>query len=409
MKRALLIILLVSFANAEFSYRGYLKSFYITHKIPGYMNTDEQYSSQGIQRVRGEVSWKPVSAVSLNAAYSLAANTGGSTLTDMDALEMDPPRGWRFDDMQNPVYPHNDSVSPNFQLTQNLDRLYLRLSASFGDLYIGRQAIAWGTARAFPCVDVVAPFSFDALDTEERQGVDAAMIRIPIGLMNTVEAGYIAGQDFDFDASAVYIHPKFYVLNTDIGLTAMKHRKNMLYGVDIARTIGGAGVWAEASWHDVERAELDLSGFVSIPENLRWIASKKKTEFGRISGGADYSFGGELYTSLEAHFNGAGYAETDVLGMQLNPAFLVGIVSNTGRLYLAPMASYQITPLLTGTLQAYWNLDDMSSALVPMLEFSAAQNVNIGAGAYIGVGEGDFVTEYGSYPDMGYINMRWYF
>ncbi|MBN2105171.1 bifunctional alpha,alpha-trehalose-phosphate synthase (UDP-forming)/trehalose-phosphatase [bacterium] len=54
-------------------------------------------------------------------------------------------------------------------------------------VYCGRQDIVWGSARTVNPMDVIAPFSFGSLDTEDRRGVDAIRLRIPVGCMGEID------------------------------------------------------------------------------------------------------------------------------------------------------------------------------------------------------------------------------
>jgi len=85
---------------------------------------------------------------------------------------------------------------------QNLDRLYATVAAPHFDLYVGRQAIAWGSARAVNPTDIIAPFLYTEIDTEDRVGVDAARLRIPAGALGEIDAAYVGGEDLEWGQSA---------------------------------------------------------------------------------------------------------------------------------------------------------------------------------------------------------------
>jgi len=112
---------------------------------------------------------------------------------------------------------------------------------------VGRQAIAWGNARIINPTDIIAPFSFNELDTEERRGVDAVRVRIPLGMMDELDLGVVAGRDFNRDRSAFFIRGKTYLLKTDLSLLMTGFRKHLMIGFDLSRSVGGAGIWLEAA------------------------------------------------------------------------------------------------------------------------------------------------------------------
>jgi hypothetical protein len=88
-----------------------------------------------------------------------------------------------------------------------------------------------------------------------------------------------------------------------------------------------------------------------------------------------------------------------------------------------PGVTRQITPLLTLNFQVLVNVGDPSASLVPTLEYSVAENVYIGGGAYVGIGPSPvleevppaglrapvFRSEFGSYPDLYYLSFRLYY
>ncbi len=132
------------------------------------------------------------------AAYSVAPRIQDNTLFYSDPLLADIDRfGYRVTDFDSRLYPCENDTAGSFAIFQNLDRLYLGLKADDFDLYIGRQAIAWGSARVINPTDVLVPYKFEELDTEERIGVDALRVRIPLGSLSEFDAGAVFGEDFN--------------------------------------------------------------------------------------------------------------------------------------------------------------------------------------------------------------------
>ena len=80
------------------------------------------------------------------------------------------------------------------------------------------------------------------LDTEDRVGVDVVRVRIPVGVMGEVDTGYIFGNAFDFDKSAVFLRTQFECAETDFSVVLLAFQRDLLIGLDVARGIGGAGV-----------------------------------------------------------------------------------------------------------------------------------------------------------------------
>lgn len=170
-----------------------------------------------------------------------------------------------------------DSTIRVFAIFQNLDRAMLSVKTEFADIFIGRQAIAWGSARGINPTDTIAPFTFEKLDTEVQIGVDAARMRIPIGFRGELDVGYVFGTDFKFELRAMYLRSEFYVVQTDVSILLLDFRENLLVGFDVARAIGGAGFWFESSLvFDNALNDVDIqkdSNYLRAP--LAWITASE--------------------------------------------------------------------------------------------------------------------------------------
>jgi hypothetical protein len=298
----------------------------------------------------------------------------------------------------------------SFAVLQNLDRAFFTVTAPQFDLYVGRQAITWGSGHVINPTDVIAPYTYGELDTEDRIGVDAVRLRVPIGFMGEIDAGYVFGDEFEFSQSAFFVRGKFYTARTDWSVLLVGFRENLLAGLDLTRDIGRAGFWMEGGYVFVDA--LDKNGISESPDYFR----------GSI--GFDYSFWGDTYGFIEYHFNGAGSNRAEGYFDNLSTtAYTEGSVYLMSKHYLVPGVSHQLTPLITAAGEALVNLSDPSVFLAPNLEYNIAQDIYLAAGAYVGIGrrpevvmlEGlgstrvSFRSEFGSYPDTYYSSFRIYF
>jgi len=318
-------------------------------------------------------------------------------------------REYRAVDFADRLYPDDDEAAGSFQIYQNLDRALVTVNTSLADTYVGRQAVAWGSARVINPTDVLAPFSFDALDVEDRRGVDAVRIRIPLGLMGELDGGLVFGDDAHFRNNAFFLRAKTYHARTDISAIVTGFRRHLMLGIDITRPIGGAGCWLEAA-HVLVGA---------LEDGYR----RNDLDYFRITTGFDYVLRDGTYLFCEYHYNGAGY-DADRLQVSdlLSPAYLDGSVFLTGKHYLCPGITHPVTPLITVSGQMLVNLSDPSLFLAPGAEYNIAENIYLSAGANIGLGaRGEIVSsggldvdlrvnsEFGNYADLYYASFRVYF
>ncbi|MEJ2108573.1 MAG: hypothetical protein P8Z37_01420 [Acidobacteriota bacterium] len=395
----------------DHSLGGYLKSYFYIFQpasIEGPFGTEFDPSAEVLlsNRLRVQASYTPTARIRLEAAYDIAPRFQSASLSaDSLLFGRINPFAYRAADFDSNLYPSEGEVSGHFELGQNLDRVSLSLRLPSADVIIGRQAIAWGSARVMNPTDVLAPFTFDALDTEDRIGIDAIRARIPIGILSEIDVGYVFGRDFEFRNSAFFMRAGFNTSRTDISLLLMGFRENLLLGIDMARPVGGAGVWLESAYV--------FSDFFNTEET-------SGRDYFRATAGMDYNLTGKTYGFVEYHFNGAGSTlASDYLNSFKETAYQEGSVYLLGRHYIVPGLVYQCTPLISCTIQSLINVTDPSIFLSSQLDYNIGNNIYLGLGAFIGIGENPTISgplttvsyrsEFGGYPNFYFASLRYYF
>jgi hypothetical protein len=402
-------------ADDTVSFGGYFKSFAILLIPPpvtagGSTLSDPAMASLS-NRLRLELAIRPSKEISLDVAYDFSPRLQDSRLfTESFFPTGQALGGYRLADLRNRLFPGPDRTPENLAVYQNLDRLMVTFKTDLADIIIGRQPIAWGSARMINPTDILAPFAFDELDKEERAGVDAVRVRVPLGSLDELDMGLVAGDRLGAGTSAVYLRGKVHVLKTDVAALAMDFRRHLLVGLDLSRSVGGAGAWLEAAY--------------VVPDAFLK-ATAGEDDYFRASAGAAYSFGSKLSGFAEYHFSSAGAARpAEYLSLAGTTPFRDGAVYLLGRHYLSLGSTWQITPLLPFTGLVITNLGDLSVVLAPSLDYSLTQSIDLAAGAYVGIGRRPEITglpaagvlqpdllrsEFGSYPDLVYLSFRAYF
>ena len=300
---------------------------------------------------------------------------------------------YRATDVRERLYPAPRETAGTVSLTHNIDRAWVQWSLGAADVSVGRQTVAFGSARVVNPTDVLAPYAYTALDKEERVGVDAARVRYALGAFSEVDAGAVFGDDFASDASAVFLRAQTCVAETDISALALRFRRHALVGVDIARAVGGAGTWVEAAYTRTHGTAAE--------------------DYFRMSAGMDYSPAQMVYTFAEYHLNTPGAGDADeYAAASATPAYADGATYLLGRHYVALGASLATNPLLAGGVQMIVNLSDGSALVAPSLEYSFAEDVYLAAGAFVGAGRaggGSAAAEFAAYADTRYGTIRLYF
>jgi hypothetical protein len=405
----LLIVLVIfsmkSWSEEKFTAGGYYKNFSVLFHLPTYKWQDTKVDEPDLgavnNRLRLKLDYRPGDFLSFSFAYDFSPRIQDPQLFEENAFLFSMrPSDYRFADFRQRLYPGPAKSVSSFGLFHNLDRMLFTWKTKFADILVGRQAIAWGSARVINPTDVLAPFAFNELDQEERRGVDALRLRIPLGVMDELDMGFVAGKDFKSDNNAFFLRGKTYKFQTDISGVLMEFRKHLLLGLDVARAIGGAGFWLEAAY--------------VIPDFFREEKDPEEKNYFRASVGMDYNLNSKTYGFVEYHFNSAGKNDPEQYNDLFNlAAYRDGSVYLLGKHYINIGSTYQLSPLLPFTGLLILNLSDWSLILSPRFEYNIAENIYLSAGAYLGWGKNPepvlMRSEFGSYPDMLFTSFRIYF
>ena len=397
----LIVIGIADSTDAEFQIGGYNKNFSVGLDSP---LPDEPIIGAVNNRLRFNCAYVPADALSLDLSYDIGCRIQDTSLfSEPEIAGASNSLRYRVVDFDSAIYPGaNDSVG-SFGLFQNFDRASVTYSGDFGDITIGRQAIAWGSARVVNPTDVLAPYAYNQLDAEDRIGVDAIRVQIPIGVLGEFDTGYVFGQDLALEKSAFYVRSQLNAVGTDFSMLLLGFREHLMTGFDIARGIGGAGFWFECAYVYADAFDGE---------------NGESANYLRTSVGLDYSFRGVIYGFIEYHFSGAGAGQPeDYLANLTQPANTDGAVYLMGRHYIVPGLTCQITPLISLSSVILSNVSDPSVFPSVQIEYNLAQDVYVSTGAFIGNGkrpvtegkETKFRSEFGGYSNVYFLSFRIYF
>lgn len=368
MRVFLISVVLIGISSTAYAdLTGYFKSF-------GTFFTGKRGSNEAVFRNRLRLKLvKPLSnSLDFEAAWDIASGINGYSAV---------PANFRVGLNGSRLQYISGKESGSGDITHNPDRFFFTLRAGFADIVVGRQAIAWGSAKFINPTDSLTPFLFNELDQEERPGVDALRVRFTIGQMDELDIGFVGGKDLKWDESSFFIRSKHYLFNTDISFLFQIVKKHYVFGMDCSRNLGRAGVWFETAY---------VSGKTKH--------GIKGDKFFKLSTGIDYNLWGTLYTYAEYHYNGGdpyslSYRET---GGYLK-----------GKHYCNLGFKHDIHPLIPANVKIIYNFSDKSLILAPDIEYNIAENLYISCGAFIGTGSRN--SEFGEFSDMVYTSLRVYF
>ena len=268
---------------------------------------------------------------------------------------------------------------------QRLDRLAVGYGYGTWLVRFGRQAVSWGNGLAFQPLDLVNPFSPVAVDKDYKTGDDMLYAQWQAGGQRDAQFMIVPRRDPLTHAvmSTESSYAGKYRLRAgsfDIDLLMARHYDENIFGLGVARSLGGA-VWR------ADFACADLAGQDSV-----WSAVTN----------IDYSwtlFGNNMYGFVEYFRNGVG--EMSAAGYAVpRPALAArlgrGELFTLARDYAALGVQAEISPLVSLFANLIQNLDDGSRLFQVRAVYSASENVQWTAGFSLPAGERG--SEFGGIP-----------
>jgi len=260
-----------------------------------------------------------------------------------------------------------------FENRHFLDNAYIKLSFKQFDLTVGKQQISLGTGYVWNPIDV---FNIkDILDpTYEQPGHNAIRLDIPLGSRYTVTTLY--SPEESWKDSAKLLQLKGRISHFDFTLNA-----------------------AEKTWrfHDYKQFDFESMNFLEIPERRKLLGGSTAGEilglgvwaeyaynwmdvskdFYELVVGSDYTFDFQTYLMIEYYRNTMGkadYTQYDLNDwMRLLATEQKAIAQDQIYLFI----QHPATDLLSVGFSTIYALSDNSFALVPTLNYSFSDNVEI--------------------------------
>lgn len=284
--------------------------------------------------------------------------------------EMEPPTYYNWE------YTYADGDGRYGQVS--VYRAMLTLEWEKARMVIGRQRLAYGTALFWSPVDIWNPVSPLALEPEEKIGVDGVS-GIWWATDDLTVTGLAAMAD-EWDEARLAASGSLRVGSYTFDLLAGKRFRDQVYGFDFVGYLGEAGVRGEFTYTVADEGD----------------------DYPRAVAGMDYAWPSSLYAAFEYYHNG-GPIEidlTDPLGSLME---FTG-VDTLYRNFLGGMLSYDLDPLVKGSLFMIEDLDKGSWVLAPGFAWYASNSLTISGGGQFFGGAKD--GEFGEYPALGYARIR---
>jgi hypothetical protein len=237
----------------------------------------------------------------------------------------------------------------------SLYRGFVRLRRPGVVVSLGRQRIAWGTARFWSPADLFNPLNPLEVESDERQGVDAAQLEWT--LANNVRWTTVYVPQDRFRRSTTATRFAGTVGSYDLAVFAGRFGEDWVGGSDFAGQWHGAGLRGEMTY--------------------RWRRSDTSPNALRLAFGADYAFPNSFYLIGEYFYNQGQPAGS------FDPRALVRFTSEIftlNRHFLSGGVGYDVTPLFRVEGYTVADVRGGSMFFMPVLKYNLAANVDLSAG-----------------------------
>lgn len=267
-----------------------------------------------------------------------------------------------------------------------IDRLNIKARLGEFDVTLGRQALSFGKAQFWNPLDVFKTFSATEFDREFKEGVDVVRVDYALGdfsgLTLVAGGGDIKaawdGDTEDFaDGSALLLRLFTNIADWDVAIQGGKVSGGYHVGAGTSGDFGIIEARLEAGYFYPERMGNDAKA-----------ESLKVPDFFTLAAGMGRMFENGVMVTAEYYYNGGGRLSRDK-AMALQQA---GKILHQNEHLAGAFMTYQFHALVTGSIGAIGGLSDRSMLVQPGLHFSLADEVDLVAGAMVGIGKSPKVS-----------------
>jgi hypothetical protein len=241
-----------------------------------------------------------------------------------------------------------------------IDRAHINFYLPGFDIILGKQRLAEGVASVWTSLDIFNRINIFE-PTEEKPGINALKIYVPLGKLSALTGIYAIEDDFTSSKSSIRAQTQFARIDAAFTFSHEAKRNQSLLGVDF-RGENLIGWWAEA-------------GYFISPHRTNQ----------KIVLGFDYTFpvGRGLYWMTEFLYDQSGEKESsryDYDKLQSGERYTLG------RSYCYSKVSYGMLRYFSASIAYIGNWTDGSFILNPSVLFPLSESVSLNTGFFIPMG-----------------------
>lgn len=394
MRKQLIILLffIVHTASAQlssFDYNGYAKYLFSTSKIP---RIDDRLNDNLIH-LRLNTKWYATEKLTAALEMRFRAFYGESVEKIPSYSELIQTQH-EFAELDAVIWESETSIG-----YLEADRFYVDYHKDNFQITLGRQRVAWGTCWVWNPTDLFNPQNVLNFDYEELPATDAVRLQYYTGPVTKIDVTYQPAIDPDNQILAGLW--SFNQWNYDINLIAAMRFKRWLSGLSWTGDILDAGFRGEVLVTQAPDEPDTNSLYQQIGESS---LSSWDKPIVSVALSGDYTFPNTFYIHTEILYNNNGKTYNTLLFQE--EALSLGMLS-AARWSLYQEFSYDVTPLLRGTIYGIFNPDDKSFVIVPSINYSVVTNLDLYLISLFF--EGDTLTQYGEYGTAFYARIKFSF
>jgi len=300
-----------------------------------------------------------------------------------------------------------------------LDRFNVKTSLGPADLTLGRQAVTFGKTYFWNPLDVYLPFDPNQFDRDYKPGVDAARLDVFFGAFSGFNLVVCPGRETD--ASGEYRDDGELIGATWRGSSVLGRVFTTRGGFDLA--VQGGKIYGGYQLGGGLVGEL---GKTQVRAETAWFWAEDGPDMPAVFGGDLYEdrlvgvfglgrhFENSLDLQFEYLFNGAGEDKDNLT--EAWTRYRQGAIMHMGRHLVGLSAGYDITPIVIGQAGIIYSLTDSSFQVQPTLDISLSDNASLVLGVNRNFGQRpasspgtEIRSEFGSYPDFYFAEVKFYF
>ena|GEM_PF-432295 len=311
-----------------------------------------------------------------------------------------------------------------------VDRWSAKIALPWLDVTIGRQAINFSKAYFWSPLDLFLPFGPRTIDREYKSGVDAVRVDVPLGEASGINLVGAAGAPLRYDPAAGSLAtPSFADLDAKSSAAIARGFTNV-GGFDLS--VQGGSVLG--GWHAGGGVAGELLTVGVRAEATYFIARDRSALALPAAGGAaplqvypfvdhpsfvlgfERRFESSIYLSFEYFYNGAAPGNHDYVTPAIQAA--LGEAIDLSRHLVGGVVTYDVTPTIVAKLSGVVGASSTASAFIgPSVDWSLTESVDLSGGALVSVGaRPDYSgpapvlrSEFGSYPNVYFVQFKSYF